>query len=709
MDTIDGFMMLDEKKKSILPILAQYDFLSVLSAVYAITSWRNNRGAQESCLALNAALAKNKVWGHKKIITPSDLEEFFLLLTPILKITRYDDPVLPDFGEVKINYCSRYYSVITGTGHTAPIFSALQFLEKLSELACMDTMTTKLLEYSDYCLNLLRSKNAPVHNDFSLSPQFEPPAFDYYEAVKGFIADKRWNELGVPLLSMLAAENNEIVRSHFYVYEENYYPLFNPSLVIDYQIKILLACSEVALHNTILSVLSNKLATIYNTQAIETGLTIRRCMLLNNRQPLCEKKPCFAYFENGHLVLFLDCSNDCRIDQELEAIHKAHSNRCLSIVDLEDRISSGKCKAYLLDNECKLSIICFDDYINVDETRIQMGGRDEKRIYTSIDLMYMFMFSSDVFQIVEFDSNSKNGESQVFSWGGTSDYYTVFLTENGFISKGAIEFTNVYSEIDTSAAHILTYYLSLGEVFPFHLPNSLFAAPECWNVICDDNSVYQFIRKAKTLPGGALFKYANGCSVFLSYDFLGILKGSHITQSRLSLDMFRAVTEKFFIEYQQDLSDILPLANTLVQFCCHSLSNNTSERYVCCQKVEVVSHLEQAISMVERDRLHILLLSALATEQLSVNLNRTGAILTEDIEESERLKSIAKSTQLSEKAKSQKAALLYLIETNLFLANERKEEPIDNSRLSELLSFAKWIIYLQNSSDLCFHTDSDTS
>ena len=41
MDTIDGFMMLDEKKKSILPILAQYDFLSVLSAVYAITSWRN--------------------------------------------------------------------------------------------------------------------------------------------------------------------------------------------------------------------------------------------------------------------------------------------------------------------------------------------------------------------------------------------------------------------------------------------------------------------------------------------------------------------------------------------------------------------------------------------------------------------------------------------------------------------------------------------
>lgn len=80
----------------------------------------------------------------------------------------------------------------------------------------------------------------------------------------------------------------------------------------------------------------------------------------------------------------------------------------------------------------------------------------------------------------------------------------------------------------------------------------------------------------------------------------------------------------------------------------------------------VVSHLEQAIRTLERDRLHILLLSALATEQLSVNLNRTGATLTEDIEEGERIKSLEKSTQLSEKAKMRKSALLYLIETKMF-------------------------------------------
>ena len=50
----------------------------------------------------------------------------------------------------------------------------------------------------------------------------------------------------------------------------------------------------------------------------------------------------------------------------------------------------------------------------------------------------------------------------------------------------------------------------------------------------------------------------------------------------------------------------------------------------------VVFHLEHIIKPLERDRLHTLLLSALATEQLSFNLNRTGARLTEDLEESQK-------------------------------------------------------------------------
>lgn len=40
MDMFDGFVFLEEKKKSLIPILCQYDFLSALTAAFSITSWR---------------------------------------------------------------------------------------------------------------------------------------------------------------------------------------------------------------------------------------------------------------------------------------------------------------------------------------------------------------------------------------------------------------------------------------------------------------------------------------------------------------------------------------------------------------------------------------------------------------------------------------------------------------------------------------------
>lgn len=93
-----------------------------------------------------------------------------------------------------------------------------------------------------------------------------------------------------------------------------------------------------------------------------------------------------------------------------------------------------------------------------------------------------------------------------------------------------------------------------------------------------------------SLPQCAFAHFGAGVKTSIIFVRKRILKESNITQSRLSLDMFRAVTEKFFIEYHQDLSAIPPLANTLVQFCCHSLSNQNPEHYVCCQKAKVSSN-----------------------------------------------------------------------------------------------------------------------
>lgn len=155
MDASQSFMNLGNKKKALVPILSEFDFVSAVSAIYSITSWRYNRGAQESCLALNSALLDIQNWGQKTISNEDEFKYFFNLVFPILQITLADDPVLPDFGEIKLNYRGKYYSVITGTGHTAPVFSALQFLDEISKITFMESYTENLLNYSDRTLKRL--------------------------------------------------------------------------------------------------------------------------------------------------------------------------------------------------------------------------------------------------------------------------------------------------------------------------------------------------------------------------------------------------------------------------------------------------------------------------------------------------------------------------------------------------------------------------
>ena len=834
MDLFEGFKMLVEKKNSVLPILSEYDFSSALSVVFAITSWRSNRGAQESCLALNSAIIDIREWGRKSIATPNDLSKLFSRLYPILQITPYDDPVLPDFGEIKLNFKNRYYSVITGTGHTASVFSAYQFLHVISNITCMEKETLQILEYSDYFLNLLRNNNAPIDRDFSLMSQLEMPSFDYYTEAKNYIDGKKWLGLDISILKMLDAKENDIVRSHFFVYDGVWYPLFNPSLLIDYQIKILQKCSQKDLHQGIFIALAEKLALVYASDKIPADHVFKECLLLADRTPLLNK-PAFASWVDGGIVVFLFCENKRQTEHEMKVLQAAHDNNKLNIVDLRKRISSSSYYAYHIERECKLSVIYYDDYINVDKTRMSLGSSDEKRVYTALDLMYMIMYSTDLCQIIEFDSNNTNKATRVFSWGGLSDYYTAFINENGYISKGALEYNSIYSEIDTAASQILLYYLELQEIFPFHLPSTSFASPECWCISHDENGVNHFSRKAKALPCGSLFKYDNDFVVFLSYDFISIIKNSNAAQVNLSLDLFRCIAEKFFVEYRQELSTNAFLANSFVQYICRSFSLDDTDHYIRCSNVctssnvltidcevncnlivtdiakaedrtvecsfmsellspllqhyesdfsaiyeklsrsakgkktidamqqkmdyyfnpntfemretekselsirkqiaqicseagvlpgtyeqkeatnvvrkiqeSVVSRLEQMIKCMEREAIHPLLLSALASEQYSIDVNLSGARLSKDLEDSESKKSLEKTTQQSENAKTQKVALLYLIETNLYLDKDRGEEKLDSNKSSEILSFAKWLIHLQNSSDLCFHTDSET-
>ena len=585
----EGFAMLEEKKIKILPIISQYEFSSVICAAFAITSWRNNRGAQESCLSINAAIVDNKLWGNKKITEYLELQKLFDLLSPILQITPYDDSVLADFGEIKLNYRSRYYSVITGTGHTQPVFAVLQFLESLSTTVNMDNSTLELLAYSENLICHLQGKNAPIDSNPSMDSKFECPSEEYFTSVKTFFCAKPWEKLNKTLLEMLSANCNEILKSHFYLYEDSYYPLFNPSLVIDYFTDILSDCTQDEVSIIVKETLFKKLYKIYY-DSDTTELFVENCLLLSQNKPLTSKCTCFVAQEGNNIIVFLDCNVDNPF--VIGEILTAFNSGKLSVVDLDNRNSPSTCKAYCINNSsANLHIIRYDEYLDVDKPVIKHAQKGEKTTYTAIDLMFMIMFSENIRQFVEFDNHIENNESGIFSWGGVSDHYTTFLQEKGFISKGAIEYSNIYIEFDSAAAYIFSLYLDLNKFFPFHLPNDCFMEPECWNIKMVNQRGCKMAKKPHGAVVGDLFVLENGCTVFWSYDLKNIAKGNNREQIEISAEACNTIVERFFAEFDSELSAVPFLNHTHIQLCCHSLSNQDSNYIMHNQFFEKDGHM----------------------------------------------------------------------------------------------------------------------
>lgn len=835
-DFFDSFVNLNDKTKKLIPIIKEYSFESIIKSAFTIASWRNNRGAQESCLALNNALSLIDDWGNKEITEYADFISLFEEICPILQITMYDDPVLMDCGEIKLCYKNRYYSVVTGTGHTSPVFADLQFLEYTSEIACMDTYTESILNYSDAMLSYLLSSNLYVDSNFSMSPKFECPSDEYFNSVISFFDIKLWNNLSDSLLTILSTANNNILKSHFVLYNGGFYPIFNPSLIVDYFTNIVDKLPQKSIEQIVKQSLTQKINMLYCSERSYFPKLIANCLVLDDKSPIEIDSTFFTFIKDEHLIIFLNVTNNNQYLSVISQIESAFANANLSVVDLEQRTEKSYCQAYRMSADSNLHFILFDNHINVDETSFRLTGRDERRIYSAIDLMYAIMFSKDILELIEFDDKSRNESAQILSYGGVSDYYTIYSQERGFISKGAIEFNNIYSEIDTSAANIFSKYIELNKCFPFHISPQTFSQPECWSIVVDDNGLYQYSKKSSELIAGAVFLFDNGLTVFLSYDFLSILKEDVSEQSKINLESFRAIVEHFLLEYHSLFSSIDCLTNNYIHLCCYSLSTNIESGYIAIcntshldnvikidfmvdsQKLmmdistaenriieyqmisqifdpilnlypselsnayevikkdviknktidtkaikfnfyfnttflsisesevskltvrkqiakiafdsgvrpgmyeqkyatkivrkmqnAIVNCLESKILQFNRLDLHKLLLSAYSGELFSSRINQESFSLGNKLEEQEKINSQQKSFYSLMISKNNQLALLYLIETNLYLISNRGNKiNIDNNELAELLSFAQCVVELQNNSDLCFHTDSKT-
>lgn len=370
----EGFVMLKEKETKLLPIISRYEMHAILLAVFTINSWRNNRGSQESCLALNSAIIHNEHWGKETIDTYEKLSAFFDDIYPILQPSHLDDPVMCDFGKIKLCFENRYFSVITGTGHTAPVFSNLQFLEPISKVLGMHVMTEELLEYSQKMVDVLQRDNR-WNDELTSYGTFELPTIEYFEACEEFFVLKPWNQLNVSILGMMSSASNAVVKTHFIVENGTYYPLFNPSLILDYFTTILKIVSEDVVAGSVKNTLARTIKRVYCSGEKYSDELIANAMLCINGKPFALTRDSFAYLGKEKLLIFLDIKENDITELSKEINSALQTAKDFQVLDLNTRDKRGKCRGYILDSTIRPAIIIYSHEIDLDQTIIRLKQR----------------------------------------------------------------------------------------------------------------------------------------------------------------------------------------------------------------------------------------------------------------------------------------------------------------------------------------------
>ena len=569
----NGFINLGKKAGELLSLIQKYNLRDLATAVFAITSWRDNRSAQESCLALNSVLVECSSFGTQSIETYEEFLEFFEKIEPTLRTSYLEDTVINDFGEVQLCFDRKFYPVITGTGHTGSVYAAIQYLESLSLELQQKAQTQNILEYSKNMIDSLKFVNLSQYDDFPIV--FDIPTEQFFETVRKYINTNPTEMLDLETLHKLTYPHQPLLKVHFIHKAEEVLPLFNPSLILDYYTCMLVKASQENIEKHIHSALYQKIESIHMSLSDKVNdILIYQSKIAIDEKPIKINGPTFLYAQREKMVLFIDVAemDNGEIKQYINKLLYAHKENRLGFVNLNFPVGERKFIGIKVSDNQPLGIILFNHYTNLDETYMQLGSRDDRLILTALDLMFLLCMSKDMDEIMNFIDYRDKEQAQVFSWGGISDMFSLWKKEKGYISKGAIEYDSIYSDFETSASHVFDLYKQWQDSFPFHLTDMQMGFPEQWEITADDNNVYQFSRKGMNPQGGATFLLENGGVIFCSYDFFSIMKNQHTQDVRNWRDLVSGLNERFILEYRSQLSKIDLLENVFIEIQCNSLS-----------------------------------------------------------------------------------------------------------------------------------------
>ena len=211
-------------------------------AVYCVNSWTRNRSALTSALTLNEAISSVERFGDQRIRHYSELRAFFQAVAVYLPTTDRDDLLLGDFGEVQIAFDGEWHPVILGTGYEH-VYAVMSFLPVLARILGRTHDLQVMLSYSRSTIDGLADSNGtPSDSDYEVV--FELPPESFWQAVNALFDSAEFSRHVEKAFQIMGCERCPAEMRHFFVYEEDCYPLYNTSILVHYYSILLSVATE---------------------------------------------------------------------------------------------------------------------------------------------------------------------------------------------------------------------------------------------------------------------------------------------------------------------------------------------------------------------------------------------------------------------------------------------------------------------------------
>jgi hypothetical protein len=227
--------------------------------------------------------------------------------------------------------------------------------------------------------------------------------------------------------------NDPITSIHFLHKNNEFFPLFNASLLIDFYSSLLDNASLKLIKNHINSSLNRKFEAVYfNDVNDPTSVYMHNTNIAIDGKISDLGKAAFYCSQGKANMLFIDVDGlkEQQIQRLIREILSAHKNDRLGIVDLNHPLGEKGYLGLKILNTHKLDVIPFDNYTNLSVSHARFGRRDDATVYSAIDLMYLILISDDLAEIAQFNRYLNSNEQEIIlSFGGISDLFAFWKDE----------------------------------------------------------------------------------------------------------------------------------------------------------------------------------------------------------------------------------------------------------------------------------------